>query len=168
LTTGHQCTWSVGPLSPPLCRLGVQPPVRDLQSWPGYAGPLRRRSDYSLWYQRREPVQRAHDFANDVGGHLGVARRDVELGITRMSMFCSSRWSAKLWRSVCGGTHAERHRKLDPLRCRKILAWSAPSLRRLSSIRLWVTGRTSIACCLQRTEGHCYSHKPHIDRQDFR
>src|SRR5215467_64584 len=25
--------------------------------------------------------------------------------ITRMSMFCSSRWVAKLWRSVCGATH---------------------------------------------------------------
>ena len=55
--------------------------VRDLQSWPGHAGPLRRWSDYSLWYERREPVQRAHDLANEVGGHLGVARRRVELGM---------------------------------------------------------------------------------------
>ena len=69
------------PAFAPFVPSGLQPPVRDLQSWPGHAGPLRRRSDYSLWYQRREPVQRAHDFANDVGGHLGVARRGVELGM---------------------------------------------------------------------------------------
>jgi hypothetical protein len=56
--------------------------VRDLQSWAGHAGPLRRgRSDYSLWYERRQPIQRAHDFANEVGGHLGVARCRVELGM---------------------------------------------------------------------------------------
>ena len=56
--------------------------VRDLQSWAGHAGPLRRwRSDCSLWYERREPVQRTHDFANEVGGDLGVARRGVELGM---------------------------------------------------------------------------------------
>src|ERR1700730_19327278 len=34
-----------------------------------------------FWYERREPVQRTHDFANEVGGHLGVARRRVELGM---------------------------------------------------------------------------------------
>src|SRR5262249_15402411 len=60
--------------------------VRDLESWPGHAGPLRRWSDYSFWYQRREPVQRAHDFANDVGGHLGVARRSVELGMAEQDL----------------------------------------------------------------------------------
>jgi hypothetical protein len=47
--------------------------VRDVQSWASHAGPLRRRwSDYSVWYERREPIQRAHDFANEVGGDLGV------------------------------------------------------------------------------------------------
>jgi hypothetical protein len=56
--------------------------VRDLQSWAGHAGPLRRwRSDCSLWDERREPVQRTHDFANEVGRHLGVARGGVELGM---------------------------------------------------------------------------------------
>src|SRR4029077_19342114 len=60
--------------------------VRDLQSWPGHAGPLRRWSDYSLWYERREPVQRAHDLANEVGGHLGVARRRVELGMPEQDL----------------------------------------------------------------------------------
>jgi hypothetical protein len=55
--------------------------VRDLQTWPGHAGGLRRRRGYSLWDERRQPVQRAHDFANDVGCHLGVARRGVELGM---------------------------------------------------------------------------------------
>ena len=56
--------------------------VRDLQSWAGHAGRLRRcQSDCSLWYERRQPVQRAHDFANEVGGHLGVARCRVELGM---------------------------------------------------------------------------------------
>ena len=55
--------------------------VRDLQTWLGHAGGLRRRSGYSLWDERREPVQRAHDFANDVAGDLGVARRRVELGM---------------------------------------------------------------------------------------
>src|SRR5215467_9542183 len=42
---------------------------------------LRRPSGYFLWDERREPVQRAHDLANEVGGHLGVARRRVELGM---------------------------------------------------------------------------------------
>src|ERR1700745_4170470 len=55
--------------------------VRALQTWPGHAGGLRRRRGYSLWDERRQPVQRAHDFANDVGCYLGVARRGVELGM---------------------------------------------------------------------------------------
>jgi hypothetical protein len=29
----------------------------------------------------REPVQRAYHITDDVGGHLGVARRGVELGM---------------------------------------------------------------------------------------
>jgi hypothetical protein len=60
--------------------------VRDLQTWPGHAGGLRRPSDYFLWDERRKPVQRAHDLANEVGGHLGVARRRVELGMTEQHL----------------------------------------------------------------------------------
>ena len=61
--------------------------VRDLQSWAGHAGRLRRcQSDCSLWYERRQPVQRAHDFANEVGGHLGVARCRVELGMPEQDL----------------------------------------------------------------------------------
>jgi hypothetical protein len=55
--------------------------VRDLQTWLGHAGGLRRRSGYSLWDERRQPVQRAQDCANEVGGHLGVARGGVELSM---------------------------------------------------------------------------------------
>ncbi len=55
--------------------------VRDLQSWTGHVGPLRGRLVLLLRHQRREPVQRAHDLTDDVGGHLGVARRGVELGM---------------------------------------------------------------------------------------
>src|SRR5215472_11366831 len=39
--------------------------VRDLQTWPGHAGELRRQGGYSPWDERCEPVQRAHDLAND-------------------------------------------------------------------------------------------------------
>jgi hypothetical protein len=42
--------------------------------------------DCSLWYERREPVQWTHDFANEVGGHLGVARRGVELGMPEQDL----------------------------------------------------------------------------------
>ena len=60
--------------------------VRDFQTWPGHAGGLRRRSGYSLWDEWREPVQWAHDFANDVGRHLRVARRGVELGMAEQDL----------------------------------------------------------------------------------
>ena len=57
--------------------------VRDLQSWTGHLGPpLRWRLVLLLRHQRREPVERAHDLTDDVGGHLGVARRGVELGMS--------------------------------------------------------------------------------------
>jgi hypothetical protein len=56
-------------------------------------------------------LQRAHDLADRLGGHAGIERRGVELGvrpsstwITRTSMFCSSRWVAKLCRKVCSET----------------------------------------------------------------
>ena len=45
---------------------------------------------------------------------------------------------------------------------------SRTNTRRLSSVGLCTTGRTNIACCSRRTEGHCYSRKSRIDRQDFR
>src|SRR5207245_5146054 len=53
--------------------------VRDLQRWTGHVGRLRGRLGLLLRYQRREPVERAHDLADDVGGDVGVARRGVEL-----------------------------------------------------------------------------------------
>ena len=53
--------------------------VRDLQSCTGHVGPLRWRLVLLLRGQWREPVQRAHDLTDDVGGHMGVARRGVEL-----------------------------------------------------------------------------------------
>jgi hypothetical protein len=49
--------------------------VRDLQSWTGHVGPLRGRLVLLLRHQWRELVQRAHDLTDDVGGHVGVARR---------------------------------------------------------------------------------------------
>jgi hypothetical protein len=55
--------------------------IRDLQSWPGHWGLLCWRCVYPLRRERREPVQRAHDLTNDVGGDLGVARGGVELGM---------------------------------------------------------------------------------------
>ena len=60
--------------------------------------------------ERPEPVERADHRADRGGGDPGVERGGVELGvpkstwITRMSMSCSSRWVAKLCRSVCGVT----------------------------------------------------------------
>jgi hypothetical protein len=58
--------------------------VRDLQNWTGHVAPLGWRL-VLLRHQRRELVQRAHDRADDVGGHLGVARRGVELGMSEQS-----------------------------------------------------------------------------------
>ena len=55
-------------------------------------------------------LQRAHHFADRLGGDAGIERRGVELGVTkqdlmtRTSMFCSSRWVAKLCRKVCSET----------------------------------------------------------------
>jgi hypothetical protein len=46
--------------------------VRDLQSWTGHVDPLRRRLMLFLRHQWREPVQRAHDLADDAGGHLFI------------------------------------------------------------------------------------------------
>src|SRR5262249_3478373 len=68
------------------CRPVAAEDVRDLQSWAGHAGRLCRRSSYSLWDERRQPVQRAHDLPNQVGGHLGVARRRVELGMPEQDL----------------------------------------------------------------------------------
>jgi hypothetical protein len=59
--------------------------IRDLQSWTGRVDPLRRRLVLLLWHQWREPVQRAYDFTDDVGGHIGVARRGIELGMSEQS-----------------------------------------------------------------------------------
>ena len=61
--------------------------VRDLQNWTGHGDPLLRRLVLLLRHQWREPVQRAHDLTDDVGGHLGVARRGVELGMSEQSRF---------------------------------------------------------------------------------
>src|SRR3954465_8714937 len=58
-----------------------------------------------------EPVERADDGPDRRTGNAGVKCRGVELGvaqkrvwITRISTPCSSRWVAKLCRSVCGDT----------------------------------------------------------------
>jgi hypothetical protein len=47
---------------------------------------LCRRLVRSLWHQRREPVERAHDLADGVGGHLRVARGGVELGMAEQDL----------------------------------------------------------------------------------
>ena len=84
--------------------------VRDLQSGRRHRRRVRPGGSSASPRQRPEPVERAHDRADRVGGDPGVERGGVELGvaeqtwITRMSMFCSSRWVAKLCRSVCGVT----------------------------------------------------------------
>ena len=54
--------------------------VGDLQSWTGHMGPLGWRL-VLLRHWWREPVQRAHDLTDDVGGHLSVTSRGVELGM---------------------------------------------------------------------------------------
>ena len=59
--------------------------VRDLQSWTGHVDPLRCRLVVFLRHQWREPVQRALDLTDDAGGHLGVARCGVELGMSEQS-----------------------------------------------------------------------------------
>jgi hypothetical protein len=56
--------------------------VRDLQSWTGHVDPLRWRLVLFLRHQWGEPVQRAHDLTDDAGGHMSVARRGVELGMS--------------------------------------------------------------------------------------
>jgi hypothetical protein len=56
--------------------------VRDLQSWTGHVDPLRWRLVLFLRHQWGEPVQRAPDLTDDAGGHMGVARRGVELGMS--------------------------------------------------------------------------------------
>jgi hypothetical protein len=61
--------------------------VRDFQSWAGHVSPLRWRLVLLLRHQWREPVQRAYHITDDVGGHLGVARRGVELGMSEQSRF---------------------------------------------------------------------------------
>ncbi len=57
--------------------------VRDLQSWTAHVDPLRWRLVLLLRHQWRELVQRAHDLTDDVGGHMGVERRGVELGVPK-------------------------------------------------------------------------------------
>src|SRR5712675_40691 len=59
--------------------------VRDLQSWTGHGGPLRWWL-VLLRHQWREPVQRAHDLTDDAGGHMGVARCGVELGMSEQNL----------------------------------------------------------------------------------
>ena len=91
--------------------------VRDLQTWPGHADALRRRSGYSLWNEPREPVQRAHDFANDVGRHLGVARRRVQLGVSEQDLNHAN-VNVLLHRRVCELSVPERRtRHLRPGLC---------------------------------------------------
>src|SRR5258708_33513142 len=60
--------------------------VRDLQSWTGHVDPLRWRL-VLLRHQWRQPVQWAYDLTDDVGGHLGVARRGVELGRPEQNLY---------------------------------------------------------------------------------
>ena len=66
-----------------------------------------------LTLQRRQPFQRTVDVADRVDGDAGVERGRLQFAcpsntwITRMSTSCSSRWVAKLWRSVWGDTRLE-------------------------------------------------------------
>src|SRR6202022_3776146 len=60
--------------------------VRDLQSWTGHVDPLRWRLVLLLRHQWRESVQRAHDLTDDAGGHMGVARCGVELGMSEQNL----------------------------------------------------------------------------------
>ena len=61
--------------------------VRDLQSRSVHdgSGLLARLVVVLLRQQRRQPVERAHHLANDVGRHLRVARGRVELRVTEQS-----------------------------------------------------------------------------------
>jgi len=61
----------------------------------------------ALRCQRSEPIQRAHNRADHVGGYLRVERGRIEPGMSEQNLdqnahpvFSSSRWVAKLWRNV--------------------------------------------------------------------
>src|SRR3977135_3849361 len=68
------------------CGTMVAEDVRDLQRWTSHAGRLRWRLSLPLRHQRREPVERAHDLTDDVGGDMSVARRGVELGVAEQDL----------------------------------------------------------------------------------
>lgn len=57
--------------------------IRDLQSWTGHECLLRWPVFRS---QRREPIKRAHDLANDVGCHLRIARRGLQLRVSEQHL----------------------------------------------------------------------------------
>ena len=50
--------------------------------------PLRRRPvlPVLLGYQRRETIERAHDRADHVGGHLRVERGRIDLGMSEQNL----------------------------------------------------------------------------------
>ena len=59
--------------------------VRDLQSWTGHVGGYAGGSPCSLGTSGVSLSSGAYDLTDDVGGHLGVARRGVELGMSEQS-----------------------------------------------------------------------------------
>ena len=85
--------------------------IRDLQRGTGHDASAVMPAAWASGGQRRETIERAHDRADRVGGDVRVERGRIELGMaeqnldqTRTSVFCSSRWVAKLCRKVCGVT----------------------------------------------------------------
>jgi hypothetical protein len=73
LAKAHMAAVGLAPCSPM-----VAEDIRDLQRWTGHGSRLYRRFT-PLGPQRRQPVERAHDVADDVGCHLRIACRRIEI-----------------------------------------------------------------------------------------
>jgi len=59
--------------------------IRDLQCWTRHARCALGGRLVFLGVQRREAIQRAHDFADGVGGNTGIERGGLELGVPKQS-----------------------------------------------------------------------------------
>ena len=92
----------------PPCRPMVAEDIRDLQGGTGHdrRGLCRRLGP--LGGQRRKAIQRAHDRADHVSGHLRVERGRIQLGMSEQNLDKTHIGFllevAKLCRNVCGVT----------------------------------------------------------------
>src|SRR3974377_2545671 len=63
------------------CGAGAAEDVRDLKQWPGHGGRLFGLAVFRA--QRREPIERAHDLADDVRRHLRITRRRFQFRMSK-------------------------------------------------------------------------------------